>query len=193
METSTSTLLYLSADEKSLQDELGQVVTTQLLILKRVPQGRWKKIFLRYQIGNGIYSGYTVQNPPRKLNSSLTKLFYLDQGLNRKLRVCQKCHERFELSSNASHGTTTCPTCKVRYSAERQVLKQANQRYCQTEGCGRVLNPNNKTGLCRRCFKQQGDFRAISYEFNPFYGRRVKRVLQECQDKIDATSDKNSD
>jgi ribosomal protein S14 len=160
------------------------------LVIKRVRQpGGGDKLFLRYQVDYQIFSGYTVQNPANRVTSSPTKFHYLDQGLDRDNRVCRHCNEKFSLRGH-DRSTYVCPDCLAKHQAELQAKKLAAQRYCQTEGCNRPISRDNKTGLCRHCFRHQGDFAAVSGGFNPFYGRIVKarrKALEQSDDQDTGT------
>jgi hypothetical protein len=166
--------VYLTEDETAVIDERRQVVSSRVLVIKRSPQvGRWEKLFLRYQVGDQIFSGHTVQTPANRVTFTLTKFRYLDQELDRTLRLCRYCHDRF-VWSPGQRRTSICPACTTERQNVIKAKRLAAQRHCRTEGCGRLLSKHNKTGICIRCYRRQGDFSVVSHEFNPFYGRMVK-------------------
>jgi hypothetical protein len=164
--------LYLAPDGLSLRDEHDQPVALEFVILKRVEVSGHLKIYLRYRQEGQIYSGHTVSNPKGWIRARVTKFKYLDEQQDSKLRVCAACHERFARVPSTSRDTF-CPVCKERKETERLAKQQQAIIACSTPGCNKSVNKENKTGLCRRCFSRQGDFAAVSREFNPFYGRMV--------------------
>jgi hypothetical protein len=164
--------LYLAPDESAVLNERCQVITTDLLILKRPVVNGYVKIFLRYLHEGVVYSGYTVHDPVGLIKPKATQLRFLDERVKScKLRTCVLCQERFLRSFNSS----VCPACTEKQQLARQAAQLARCPICVTEGCERRVGKDNKTGLCRRCYKQQGDFYAISSEFNPFYGKLLAR------------------
>ncbi len=165
--------LFLSKDRSSVVDSEGNVVTEEVLIVRVSTHNSYEQVYVRFVMPDGIWSGFTIRGPEQRLRARLARsLTSLDTGLNSERKQCPKC---------GSFYRKYCKRCKSR----SETPKPKHEKIKECEGCGKMIDKRNVTGLCKKCLQKTDEAEKQRRQFNPFY-----RSLPPPSDKIWAPKEK---
>ena len=151
--------LYLSKDHKVIVDQNGDIKSTEVLVVSTNNHNHYAQVFIRFAYAGSVFTGYTVKNPPLKLNYKPSVRLSLEGPAPRE-------HKAAARRPRTRH---RCPSCKclmeLGEETSHRCVRSTEPRFCTT--CGRLLTRSNQSGLCLWCFRKAG---GASRAFNPFYG-----------------------